>query len=327
MFAASLALALCLGLTAADPARDTVEAEVAKILATLPGDTAFAFTELGDDEAVTLFGVRADERVAVGSTFKLFIFATLVDEVNHGRRQAANVMLLRPEQIGPPSSELADWPIGSPVTLHTLTLKMISISDNTATDHLLYLLGRRRIERQMATVGHGDPAINRPLLSTREMTALRDKKSGMPGLEYQKLDEAAKRKFLAKLSDGRPNYDALDFDTGAYKVSEWYASPLDMARTLRWIRAHTEPGLPAHELRAILAVDPKMPHDSAIWPYVGFKGGSEDQLLAGNWLLQHKNGKWYTMHVYYNNPNGPADPGKTVEAMTKIFQLLESTIH
>ena len=51
---------------------------------------------------------------------------------------------------------------------------MISISDNTATDHLLHHLGRRNVEGQMVAMGHGTPQRNRPLLSTREMVMLRD---------------------------------------------------------------------------------------------------------------------------------------------------------
>jgi beta-lactamase class A len=228
----SLCIVLILASVAAAAAQDSakpVDSEIAKIVAELHGDTAFAFSEIQDGKPKLLYGARADKRLAVGSTFKLFIFGTLVDEVNRGRRRAENVMLLRPDLVGPPASELGTWPMGSPVTLHTLALKMISISDNTATDHLLYLLGRERIEAQMTTMGHGDPAVNRPLLSTREMTMLRDKKRGMPGREYQKLDDAARRKFLAELDSGVPDYEALDFDTAAYNVAEWYASPIDMA--------------------------------------------------------------------------------------------------
>src|SRR5262249_48367923 len=160
--------------------------------------------------------MKADERFAVGSSFKLYILGTLIDEVNAGRRQVDEVMRLRPELKGPPRSELADWPEGSPVTLHTLALKMISISDNTATDHLHFLLGREGIERQMQVMGHEKPELNRPLLSTREMTLLRDKARDLPGRDYLKLDERGRRVFLAERLGGVPNYSSLDFDTSAY---------------------------------------------------------------------------------------------------------------
>jgi hypothetical protein len=145
----------------------------------------------------------------------------------------------------------------------------------------------------------------------------------MPGKEYDKLDEAAKRKFLADHYSGMPDYEALDFDTAAYDVAEWYATPTDMAKALAWLKTNTNDDEPAHLLRAILAVDPKLPHDKTVWPYVGFKGGSEDQLLAGNWLLQNKDGRWYTMSLYWNNPDGKADEKLLIEALGTIFGAVE----
>ncbi|TWU14760.1 hypothetical protein CA54_36290 [Symmachiella macrocystis] len=297
-----------------------------KALTQLPGSAGFVFTELTDKGPKPLFGLHEHEKFAIGSGFKLFILGTLAEEANGDQRQLANVMKLRPEWVGPPHSEMAEWPMGSPVTLNTFALKMISISDNTATDHLLHLLGRENIEKQMAAMGHKHAQWNRPLLSTREMTMLRDKKAGIPGKQYQKLDEAAKRKFLAKHDVGIPDYDALDFDTAAFDMAEWYATPMDMARALSWIKQHTDKDQAAHPLRAILTVVPKLPHDAKVWPYVGFKGGSEDQLIAGNWLLKNRNGRWYTFHVFWNSPQEKVDQAKMLEAITQLFGSIQSAI-
>ena len=197
-----------------------VDAAAREALSTLPGKSGFVFTEITDDGPRELFGVNANESFAVGSSFKLYILGTLADEANASRRRLEDLMLLERIHCGPPHSEMAEWPMGSPVTLHTLALKMISISDNTATDHLLYLLGRERVERQMVGMGHSHPAVNLPLLSTAEMTRLRDKKTGLPGKSYQNLDEAAKRKYLKEHFSNVPDFDELDFDTAGYNLSE-----------------------------------------------------------------------------------------------------------
>jgi beta-lactamase class A len=294
-------------------------------LAKLPGYTGFLFTEIADDAPRSLYAMRDDERFAIGSSFKLFIFGTLANDVNGDQQSLDNVMRLESSLVGPPHSELASWPMGSPVTLQTLALKMISISDNTATDHLLSLLERRRVEEQMERMGHHRAEWNRPLLSTREMTMLRDKKTGLLGSNYQQLDEAGRRKFLKEHFSAPPNYDEIDFDTGAYNLAEWYATAQDMARALAWLKRNTSTGMSAHPLRAVLAVESKLPHDAEIWPYVGFKGGSEDQLLAGNWLLQNRNGRWYTLHVYWNNPDGKADKQQMMMAVNTIFQAIEQS--
>jgi len=305
----------------------TLDQQATQALSALEGKSAFLFSEIQQEKVVPLCAVRADERFAVGSSFKLYILGTLIDEVNQGRRRDENVMLLTPELVGPPSTELGQWPAGSPVTLHTLALKMISISDNTATDHLLHLLGRQRVESQFSVMGHSDPSIDRPLLSTRDMVELRDKKRNLPGREYQQLDEAARREFLKKLSAGKPDYDAIEFDTAAYLIAEWYGTPHDLSLALAWIYRHTPADQPAHDLRAVLTVEQKLPHDPAEWPFVGFKGGSEDQILAGNWLLQNRNGRWYTMHLFWNNPTGKADPEKLIKALTQIFASVQKSLN
>jgi beta-lactamase class A len=322
MLSSSLVICAALMLTqvAGTP---TVDAAAREALSTLPGKSGFVFTEITDDGPRELFGVNANESFAVGSSFKLYILGTLADEANASRRRLEDLMLLERIHCGPPHSEMAEWPMGSPVTLHTLALKMISISDNTATDHLLYLLGRERVERQMVAMGHSHPAVNLPLLSTAEMALLRNKKTGLPGKAYQKLNEAEKRKYLADHFAGVPNFEELDFDTAAYNLAEWYASPMDMARAMEWIYRHTLAGMPAAGLRAILAVDPKLPPNPKVWKFVGFKGGSEDQLLAGNWLMQHHNNRWYTFHVYCNSPDKPVKPEQMISAIQKILSAVE----
>ena len=158
----------------------------------MPGRHAFLFAELTDKGPVPLYASGANERFAIGSSFKLFILGALIDEVNQGKRRSEDILLLRRDLIGPPASDMASWPVGSPATLYTYALKMISISDNTAADHLLYLLGRRRIEEQMKAMGHSDPSVNRPLLSTREMVMLRDRKAPGRAAKWRKLDNRAR---------------------------------------------------------------------------------------------------------------------------------------
>jgi beta-lactamase class A len=321
-------IAVCLALLNAPPSETfkSVELAAKKSLAAVPGQSAFVFAEIDEVDVRPLFGIDANKQFAVGSSFKLFILGRLIDEVNAGRRQLADTMLLQRRLVGPPQSEMAQWPAGMPVTLSTLALKMIWVSDNTATDHLHFLLGREEIEKQMQVMGHSDPSVNQPLFSTREMTMLRDRKKGLPGRAYRRLDEAARRAYLVKLGVERPDYEQLDFDTAAYDVAEWYASPLDMARSLAWIYRNTKDDCRAHALRDVLTVDPKLPRDPAVWKFVGFKGGSEDQLLAGNWLLQHGNGRWYTFHVYFNNSDGRVKPEQVLPVIERILKSIESTL-
>ncbi|WP_373047449.1 serine hydrolase [Vulgatibacter sp.] len=87
------------------------------------------------------------------------VVAELVRATEAGERRWDEVVRLAPEAYSLPSVLLQDWPAGAPVTLQTLATLMISRSDNTATDQLVHLLGRERIEAMLVATWN-DPAAN-----------------------------------------------------------------------------------------------------------------------------------------------------------------------
>src|SRR5215472_9459217 len=109
--------------------------------------------------------IEADTALAVGSTFKLAALATLRSDVDKKKRSWKDVVELRPEAKSLPSGVLQDWPDHAPLTLYTLAALMISQSDNTATDALIGLLGREKVEAFASR--------NKPYLTTREMFVLK----------------------------------------------------------------------------------------------------------------------------------------------------------
>ena len=66
-----------------------------------------------------------------------------------------------------------NWPDRSPVTLHTLATLMISISDNSATDTLIRVIGQDRLAGIVKATGHHKPEELRPFLMTRQASALK----------------------------------------------------------------------------------------------------------------------------------------------------------
>ena len=50
---------------------------------------------------------------------------------------------------------------------------MISVSDNTATDMLINLVGRSAVEAALTATGMASPALDRPFLTTREIFILK----------------------------------------------------------------------------------------------------------------------------------------------------------
>lgn len=298
---------------------DAVEA-----LKALPGKVSFAAWKLGPKGPETLASLNADERLAVGSAFKLFILGVLSKDVAEGKRAWEDVASLKKEWRSWPSGVLQDWPEGAPLTLHTLASQMISISDNTATDHLLYLLGRERVEAQQETMGHAEPSRNRPFLSTREMfllkaTAQRKDRTA----RYAALDEKGRRAFVEELA-GLPRPDSLETQREPLAIDkvEWFASASDLCRAMDWLRRSSESG-PGALARGVLSINKGLTWSDARWRFVGFKGGSEPGVLNMTWLAQREDGEWFALSGGWNDAAAALDDEKLIEILQAVILSLE----
>jgi hypothetical protein len=64
-----------------------------------------------------------------------------------------------------------------------------------------------------------------------------------------------------------------------------------------------------------IALETQLRFDSSIWPYVGFKGGSEFGVLSGTWLLYRADYRHFVYSVGFKNPDGEVDFEAAVAAM------------
>ncbi|WGW04036.1 serine hydrolase [Tropicibacter oceani] len=133
-----------------------------------------------------LSALRSDKPMAVASAFKLGVLSVLQQDIKAGSRKWADVVQLEARHKSLPTGQLQNLPDGSPVTLHTAAALMISISDNTASDLLVDVLGRDRVATALGTPG---------MLTTREFFSL-------------KLDPVAQSAWLAAEPDQRPDIAA-----------------------------------------------------------------------------------------------------------------------
>ncbi|HEY5722858.1 MAG TPA: serine hydrolase [Allosphingosinicella sp.] len=291
-------------------------------LTALPGEVSLAAARLEDGGRVNVLTQKAEQPLAIGSSFKLFVLAELVRSVKAGERKYADVVALDRRSL--PSGILQDWPKGAPITLHSLAALMISRSDNTATDTLLNALGRGKVEAIMATVGVQAPERNRPFLSTREVFAL---KMGDPAFltAWNAADEAGRRAILAEPLMGVASVDPADLDPAklsgqpmAIAEVEWFASPADLVRTLDWIRKSGD-----RTALDILAINPGLGRAAAEgFDYMGFKGGSEPGVLNASFLLRNKAGRWIAVSATWNDPAAPLDEAKFIGLMGRLVALM-----
>jgi beta-lactamase class A len=302
-------------ITGAEMRADSLAAIVAEIGA-LPGAKSVAVARL-DGAPRILASLEPERPLAIGSAFKLFILAELNRQIAAGRRHWSDVVALDRHSI--PSGTLQTWPLGSPVTLHTLAALMISVSDNSAADMLLHTLGREHVEQMMATLGVADAARNRPLLSTIELAAI--KTGPAPALAaWQRAGEAGRRHMLAT---DYADLDASRIDIARFTGNplhidvEYYASAADMVRVMDWLRRNAD-----DTARGILAINPGLgPQLRGELAYIGFKGGSEPGVLNLTWLVRNRAGAWQVITGSWNNPDAPLEEQRFIGLIARAVQL------
>lgn len=295
--------------------RDDTPEKIVADLEALPGTVNALFGPL--DGGAPVIGIGADTPLALGSTVKLYVLAALAEDVRAGRRRWSDVAPLTTRSY--PSGQLQDWPQGAPVTLHTLASLMIAISDNTATDQLIAVLGKQRILKLMADSGHRDPGANDPFLTTRELFMLK----ADPGLaeQWRSDDPTLRIGALDKLAaQANPPLDTINaaFGNGPKALDiEWFAAPADLARLFAYMRKTADP-----DAFAILAINPSAtPAIQANWAYVGYKGGSEPGVVNYTWLLTDEDGRDHVLTLGWNNAAAVVDEGK-LEAIAQRILLL-----
>jgi hypothetical protein len=303
------------------------EASLAQVVAaieSLPGSAGFALASLDDGAPKQLQGSRADRDLAIGSAFKLAILSELIRATNAGERHWDDLVTLDGTPL--PGGLYTQKPAGTQVTLRELAQKMISVSDNSATDILVATLGRAKVEAMLPVIGWHDAARNRPFLSTLEVLKLKGADGGALGTRWRTLDEAGRRALLAGAVAATPlgAIDPLIFQHGKPVMLdvEWFASPADLIRTMDWIRRNTETGAGA-EARAILAINPGVgPAQAGRWGYVGYKGGSEPGVIEMTLLLRSRAGTWYAMAASWNNPAAPVEDARFVALISRAADLI-----
>ncbi len=218
--------------------------------------------------------------LAVGSAFKLAVLAALKDQVAAGALAWDDVATLEAGHISLPSGILQAWPVGSPLTIHTLASLMISVSDNTATDALIALLGRDLIEKYTT--------LNHPLLTTREAFALKNAANGDYLRTYRQGDPDQRRGVLKQLQSC-PLPDVGSFTAPQALDVEWFFRAPELVNLMAAVRD-----------LSVFSINPGVasPDD---WQRVAFKGGSEPGVINLTTWLVGRSGTNYCVVATWNN--------------------------
>jgi beta-lactamase class A len=234
-----------------------------------------------------LLSVAPGRVLAVGSAFKLAVLAALQQRINARRLSWTQQVTLRAQDKSLPSGVLQTRPNGSRYTVADLARYMISVSDNTAADLLIHLVGRTAIAPFI-------PERDRPILTTRELFALKDPAN--KGLRERYLAAATPAARLAILAQ----VDRLPLPSLRVLVPLFARGP---------VAPQIEYFFNVRQLCGLMARVQQLPQMSinpgvanpAEWTHVAFKGGSEPGVLNLTTMVTARNGVTYCVSATWNN--------------------------
>jgi len=264
-------------------------------------------------------GIDPDTAAPLGSAFKLYVLDALGTAVASGKVQWNQRLTVTAQLKSLPSGQLQNEPDGTQISVQDTAAKMISISDNTAANMLINLVGRPAVETALTTTGMADPALDRPFLTTRELFIL--KLDQWPALanRFIAADDAGRRALLASTVDRAPlpGVAAAQAWTTPRDINslEWFASADDICRAYTALAALArQPGLsPIGQVLSLndggLALDP------AQWKTTWFKGGSEPGVLTLAYLATTRTGQSYVVTVLAENPAQPINEARAAPVL------------
>lgn len=203
---------------------------------------------------------QSQRAMAVGSAFKLVVLKAYEDALKSGELKREQVVPLEDSDRSLPSGTLQILSAGTPVTLETLAQLMIKISDNTATDALIRILGQERLE----ALSPG----NVPFLTTRELFQLIAPGAEARRAQYRAGGPQERRQILSGLkAQALPRTDRVG-RIATWQNVEWYFTAREICEFLRNVKQ--SPALDGSSQPLFEGMN---------WQRIGYKGGSEYGVL------------------------------------------------
>ncbi len=262
----------------------TVES-VDDAVGSIAAQAGYALFDTSSGSCEPIHELNADEPMAIGSEFKLWILIALAEQIEAGTISWSETVTLNEEVRANPDGDVAQRPNGTAIPVSDLAGLMISISDNTATDMLLDLVGREAVEDVMVRLGVSTAERNIPLVGAREMFLL---KFDAANAGYADLTSDERRSYLDDTLAGQSfsQISESDIPPPPWDIDrlEWYATPDDICKTfVRLAEISTRAGM--SPVAEALGTNPGTEIDRSKWDTVWYKGGSEPGVFAMSWYL------------------------------------------
>ncbi len=281
--------------------------------------------QVDGDSCRTVHGLDARTAAPLGSAFKLYVLDALARAIAAGKVSWTQRLTVTDAVKSLPSGDLQNAATGTTVTVQQAAILMISISDNTAADLLLGLVGRAAVEQAMTDSQMADPARNIPFPATRELFVLKLSDYPQQANRYLGADTAGRVALLGQTHTvamsaldlagwtSPRDIDSLEWFASATDICRVYASLGDLARA---------PGLAP--LSQILSVNSGgIPLSSTAFPSIWFKGGSEPGVVTLNYRVTTASGRTYVASLLTEHPAAAIPASATASMLTILAGALE----
>jgi hypothetical protein len=256
-----------------------------------------------------------------GSQFKLFVLGALAEQIDGGRILWDRALTVQDatKSLGNAEGSLQYAAPGSSASVEDAATKMISISDNTAADMLIGLVGREKVEAQ-ARRWVANQAANEPFLTTRQMFLLHYAK-GLAD-RYLATPRSRRAAFLASSVDPLPIGaigSGYSSDPRYIDEIEWFASPHDICQAFVGLQQLSKKPSLSPSLSNVLSIETVgIGLNDSKWPTVWYKGGSEPGVLTMGWLATNRDGRTFVVEAMVSNPAAPLAEKDSIEDLVAL---------
>lgn len=281
-------------------------------------------SKVNDGRCTKVAGTNTSESLPLASIFKTYVLFAVEEAVNAGTLRWDDMLTITNEAKKLGSSGFDTLPAGSRITVRQAAGKMISTSDNMATDLLIGRLGTRAVEQALAQAGHHDPASMTPFPTMRQIFSvgwgnpdIRDRwKSATPEDRAVLLREASSRPY-------EPDPQRTHAPGSAYGA-EWYGTAEDICRVHAALQRNAVG--PAAPVREIMSEVAGIDLDRAQWPYIAAKAGNLPGDLTFSWYAIDRTGQPWVVSFQLNWPryHSPNAGAWVMTIIKQVFGMLQA---
>jgi Beta-lactamase enzyme family len=290
-------------------------AQVDRELAALAPDASLLVARVSPGGGCTpVHQVAASAARPLASMFKLFVLGALAHQIAAGRVSWNQELTVTDTLKSPGSGSLQDVPAGTRVPVRQTAAKMISLSDNTAADMLMHLVGRPAVQAQDRQWSD-HAALNVPFLTPREDLLLHLVDYPALANRYLSLAPGRRAAFLTSSVDPLPLTPAQAQGlalawTGPRDIDTigTFASPDDICRAFAGLQQLAAQPALAPIGPILSAGNGGIGLDPAQWPAIWFKGGDAPGVLTLGYLATNSNGQTVVVAEMLSDPAAALSP-------------------